>query len=185
MLRRPPRRSRRRTLTRICLLLMVTGCFISIEASALLRQHSIKRLLMPIEGVHRSELVDTFGAARDGGRRHEGIDIFAPCGTPVIAIADGAIKRGWHPRAGRYVRLETDSVRSFYYAHLEAWSARARDSDFVRRGEVIGYVGNSRNARSTRCHLHFEVRENDVAVNPFPLLTERRYRAGAAIAGGR
>ena len=70
----------------------------------------------PIQG---AKLTDTFGAARSGGRKHEGIDIFAPEGTPIHAVAGGTIVQGFtNGLGGNVVRIQGDDGRFYYYAHL-------------------------------------------------------------------
>ena len=113
-----------------------------------------------------------FGDPRDAGSRlHEGIDIFAPRNTPVVAVAAGRAHARVTPRGGNVVWLRT-ADRSYYYAHLEkaAFSGRR----FVDAGEVLGYVGNSGNAITTPTHLHFGVyRRGRGAMDPLPRLAGR------------
>jgi murein DD-endopeptidase MepM/ murein hydrolase activator NlpD len=136
-------------------------------------------LRLPVLGVERSELRDSWGDARGETRRHEGIDIFAPHGTPVIAAADGwvwALK--WNDAGGRtlYV-VEASGTRLLYYAHLDGYAQGMEAGRFVREGDVVGYVGRSGRVVG-RAHLHFAVsrlRDPDRwwdarPVNPFPLL---------------
>jgi murein DD-endopeptidase MepM/ murein hydrolase activator NlpD len=98
-----------------------------------------------------------FGAPRDGGQRdHHGIDIFAPRGTPVIAVADGVVQTDETARGGRVIWLRDTRVgRSLYYAHLNDWAVESGTR--VRVGDVIGFVGNTGNAKTTPPHLHFGV----------------------------
>jgi peptidoglycan LD-endopeptidase LytH len=113
-----------------------------------------------------------FGDPRDAGSRlHEGIDIFAPRNTPVVAVAAGRAHARTTPRGGNVVWLRT-ADRSYYYAHLEkaAFSGRRH----VEAGEVLGYVGNSGNAITTPTHLHFGVyRRGRGAMDPLPRLAAR------------
>ena len=115
-----------------------------------------------------------FGDPRDAGsRRHEGIDIFAPRNTPVVAVAAGSASARTTPRGGNVVWLRT-SGRSYYYAHLEkAVFSGTRD---VAAGEVLGFVGNSGNAITTPTHLHFGVyRRGRGAMDPLPRLAARLF----------
>ena len=113
-----------------------------------------------------------FGDPRDAGSRlHEGIDIFAPRSTPVVAVAAGRAHARTTPRGGNVVWLRT-ADRSYYYAHLEKAAFSGRRS--VEAGEVLGYVGNSGNAITTPTHLHFGVyRRGRGAMDPLPRLAAR------------
>ncbi len=134
--------------------------------------HDRALLLFPVAGKNKRAIQSRFGQARDGGRRlHEGVDIFAARNTPVIAAAEGKVERvSVSPRGGLHIwQRGTERNLRLYYAHLESFSVAA--GQMVRRGEVLGYVGNSGNAMSTSPHLHFGVYEGyGKAVNPEPLL---------------
>lgn len=129
---------------------------------------------VPVAGVAASRLRDSWGAARDdGGRRHEGIDIFAARGTPVIAATDGIVSRiGVDPRGGRVVWVMGPGRQMHYYAHLER-HADIRSGDLVRVGDVLGEVGTTGNAKGTPPHLHYGIYANG-AINPYPLLVPSR-----------
>jgi murein DD-endopeptidase MepM/ murein hydrolase activator NlpD len=130
-------------------------------------------LPFPVSG-RRDGVASFFGAPRDAGtRHHEGVDIFAPRMTPVVAVADGLATPRENHLGGHTVWLSTPGV-SYYYAHLER--AAVGDGERVRRGDVLGYVGNTGNAITTDPHLHFGVyRWGRGAVDPFPLLDARRF----------
>lgn len=119
-----------------------------------------------------AKLVDTYGAARSQGRSHEGIDIFAPSGTPVHAVASGTVVQGFsNSLGGVVVRIQGDDGRFYYYAHLKSGStSHLKVGEHVRAGEVIGGVGRTGNAAGTPNHLHFQVRENGEWINPYPFL---------------
>jgi murein DD-endopeptidase MepM/ murein hydrolase activator NlpD len=103
-------------------------------------------------------VVDTFGAARDGVSWHHGDDLFAPKGTPVLAVSDGVVfSVGEQRLGGRRLWLRDHSGNEFYYAHLNAYSRLARNGEEVGVGDVVGYVGNSGDAERTPSHLHFEI----------------------------
>jgi peptidoglycan LD-endopeptidase LytH len=106
---------------------------------------------------------DSWGDARSGGRRHEGVDMEAERGTPVLAVRDGDAEFKQSRLGGKSIWLITDTGERFFYAHLDAWEGSSRTVD---AGEVIGYVGQTGNARGN--HLHFETRLGDTAVNPYP-----------------
>jgi hypothetical protein len=103
---------------------------------------------------------DTYGAARSDvpGGWHHGDDIFAPIGTPVVAVADGTLNRvGWNKTGGWRLWVRDDVGDQFYYAHLSAYTPLALVQGSVRAGDVLGFVGDSGDAIMTPSHLHFEV----------------------------
>jgi murein DD-endopeptidase MepM/ murein hydrolase activator NlpD len=146
-------------------------------------------LQMPVVGVQPFDLYNSWGASRDGGRRrHKGIDIFAPKGTGIVAVVDGYISYiGEQPKGGLCLWLSTENGTSFYYAHLDRWAAGLYEGMEVRSGDLLGYVGNTGNAKTTPPHLHFGVNDNDEMVNPYPILSKalpvKRARAALESAG--
>lgn len=135
-------------------------------------------LIFPVMGVAREHLVDTWGAARSGGRAHQGIDIMAPANTPVLAVADGRIVKFFDSERGGVTIYQFDEQERlvFYYAHLAIRAPSLREGDTVEQGQVIGYVGATGNA--TTPHLHFEIQRltderkwyRATAMNPYPYL---------------
>lgn len=130
------------------------------------------QLAFPVEGHGMRAIQSTFGMPRDAGRRsHHGVDIFARRGTPVLATSDGTVNRVNTTGLGGKVVWLRDPVRNanIYYAHLD--SQYVREGDRVQRGDTLGFVGNSGNARSTPPHLHFGVyRRGEGPVDPAPFL---------------
>ncbi len=114
----------------------------------------------------------TFGAPRSGGRSHEGNDIFAPMGTPLLASERGIIDNmGTGTLGGIKLWLIGESGTQYYYAHLIAYADGITDGTLVEAGEIIGYVGNTGNAISTPPHLHYEIHpDGGEAIDPYPLL---------------
>ena len=103
---------------------------------------------------------DSYGGERSDvpGGWHHGDDLFAPLGTPVVAVADGTIFAvGWNRVGGWRLWLVDHDGNDFYYAHLSGYTRLARDNRAVQRGDVIGFVGNTGDAFTTQPHLHFEV----------------------------
>ncbi|WP_217914070.1 M23 family metallopeptidase [Miltoncostaea marina] len=127
--------------------------------------------LFPVAGP--ATFADDWLAPRAGGRSHEGIDLFADRGTPVVAVADGTLfKVGANGLGGWRLWLRDDAGTEFYYAHLDAYAAAAVEGARVSRGTVIGYVGDSGDARGTPTHLHFQIHPGGGGpVPPFPLVS--------------
>ena len=119
-----------------------------------------------------AHLTDTWGAARSNGRSHEGIDIFAPRGTPIHSTTPGIVRKvGTNALGGKIVSILGPGGVSHYYAHLEDY-ADINPGDWVETGEVIGYVGDSGNAKGTPTHVHYGIYTASGAVNPYPLLAK-------------
>lgn len=154
------------------------------RAKALFAPLSGTALLMPVVGVRTSDISDSWGNPRDGGRRkHRGIDIFAPKGTPIVAVADGILSYiGEQPKGGLCLWLTTEAGTSFYYAHLDRWAPGLYEGMEVRTGDLLGYVGNTGNAKTTPPHLHFGINQDDEMVNPYPILTKASYVRSARVA---
>lgn len=129
-------------------------------------------LAFPVQGRDSRQIASFFGAPRDGGRRrHEGIDIFAPKGTPVVACADGVITGVATNSLGGNVATLVDTKRTIrlYYAHLDRW--HVSEGQRVSIGDTVGFVGNTGNARTTGPHLHFGIYDaTGAATNPLPFL---------------
>jgi murein DD-endopeptidase MepM/ murein hydrolase activator NlpD len=139
--------------------------------------------LFPVKGRTDQAIGSFWGNARDGGaRRHEGVDIFAPRGTPAVAATDGYITRtGESKLGGRVVWLADARGQHLYYAHLD--KQLVQPGQRVRAGDTLGLVGNTGNARTTAPHLHFGIyRAGSGAVDPWPFL-HREDPVPAALAG--
>ena len=134
-------------------------------------------LSFPVAGRGAEAIQSFWGVDRDGGaRRHEGVDIFAPRGTPVVAVADGVVSRtGTNGLGGNVVWL-SDLARglSYYYAHLDRHLVEPGAT--VRAGDTLGTVGNTGNARTTPPHLHFGLYRQGAA-DPLAYIDDRPRRA--------
>ena len=138
-------------------------------------------LAMPLSSIKPEQLVDTFNDLRGGDRRHEALDIPAPAGTPVFAVADGHIEKLFTSVPGGLTvyQFEPSGRYAYYYAHLQGYAPGLAEKQQVRRGQLIGYVGSTGNASPEAPHLHFAVFElgpekrwwQGTAIDPYPLLT--------------
>lgn len=137
-------------------------------------------LLLPVQGVTTAQLLDTFTDARSEGRSHDAIDIMAPAGTPVLAVADGHVEKLFDSKQGGLTlyQFNPEGTRAYYYAHLQGYAAGIVEKKMLKRGELIGYVGSTGNANPAAPHLHFAVFVlgpekqwwKGEAINPYPLL---------------
>ena len=143
------------------------------------------RLDVPVQGITRPQLRDTYAEPR-GGRVHEALDIPAARGTRVIAATDGRVLKLFNSKAGGLMVYTTDANERFIllYGHLDRYATGLKDGMRLQRGQVIGYVGTTGNAPAGRPHLHFAIlrgRPNvawwsGTPVNPYPLLVPPRPR---------
>jgi peptidoglycan LD-endopeptidase LytH len=129
---------------------------------------------IPVMGALKSQIPDSWGAPRSEGRSHKGVDIFATRGTPVLSATDGIVLRvGTNELGGQVINVLGPGRQVHYYAHLDRYGA-FKPGDVVYRGNILGYVGNTGNARATPPHLHYGVYDpGRGAVNPWPLLNPR------------
>jgi hypothetical protein len=135
---------------------------------------SVSHYVFPVDG--GASYIDTYGAGRndiyDGW--HHGDDLFAPLGTPIVAVADGKLSPiGWNSLGGWRLWLTDEKGNSFYYAHLAGYSRLILHHRTVKAGQVLGFLGRTGDAFTTPPHLHFEIHPHqfvslgyDGAVNP-------------------
>jgi len=119
---------------------------------------ALRHYMFPV--LEPAEYIDTYGAFRSDvpGNWHHGDDIFAPLGTPVVAVATGTINRvGWEHLGGWRLWVRDAAGDEFYYAHLSGYTAGDLRSNKVKAGQVIGFIGNTGDAFTTSPHLHFEI----------------------------
>jgi peptidoglycan LD-endopeptidase LytH len=139
-----------------------TGGAGSVPMGVLNGEVYIDSIICPMPG---SAYGDSWGAPRSGGRRHEGVDMLAPTGTPIYAVVSGNVRFSQNRLGGNAVSLVGDNGNRYYYAHLSRYEGASRR---VTQGEVIGYNGDTGNATGVP-HLHFEVHPGGgLAVNPTP-----------------
>ena len=133
-----------------------------------------RQLTLPVQGIKREELRDTFNETRGSSRRHEALDVLASRNTPVLAVEDGTIARLFLSDAGGITIYQFDPTEAFcyYYAHLERYAEGVKEGAPIKRGQVIGYVGTTGNAPRNTPHLHFAI---------FKLTDEKRWWQGTPI----
>lgn len=147
-----------------------------------------RQLMIPVEGISRVALRDTYTAKRDKGI-HGALDILAPRSSPVVAAADCVIGRLFEGPVGGIVIYAYDDDQQFvyYYAHLERYRRGLAVGDRVAKGSVIGYVGTTGNAPPDTPHLHFQVMKRGAGrawwdgppINPFSYFAVEAPRAAA------
>jgi peptidoglycan LD-endopeptidase LytH len=138
-------------------------------------------LVVPVAGVLRSQLFDSYDEMRGGNRIHAAMDVLAPTGTPVLSASDGRVLKIHDSKPGGLMVYATDTSERFIllYGHLDGYADGIRDGVPLVRGQVIGYVGTTGNAPPGTPHLHFEILRGQpavswwegVPVNPYLLLT--------------
>lgn len=136
---------------------------------------AIAGFVFPVDG--QVTFIDSYGAPRNVGTGyehwHEGTDVMAAMGTPVVAVEDGVVERA-RPSSlgGNALRLRGESGHGFYYAHLAAYAPGIAEGVPVAAGQLLGFVGDTGDARGGAPHLHFEIHRpgTDEPVNPYPLL---------------
>lgn len=162
----------------ILLIVVVTGLSDTLvfyaRVAKLYTQSPDTKIAMPLEDISRKEVADTWGAPRGVGRHHEGQDIFAAKGTPILSATNGFIyKIGENNLGGQTVSVIGSGGRIYYYAHLDSYAKGIAVGDRVSKRTVLGYVGTTGNAQGTPPHLHFGIYTWTGAINPLPLLTDR------------
>ncbi|MCX8475829.1 MAG: M23 family metallopeptidase [Sphingomonas sp.] len=142
-------------------------------------------LVVPVQGVSRAQIVDSWGQSRaNGARLHQATDIVAPEGTPVIAAAPGTVEKLFYSEGGGGITLyvrSSDRQWSYYYAHLQRYAPGMVEGMRVRAGDLLGFVGDTGNSGAGNFHLHFALSRMEPGdswwkgqpVNPYPLLAGR------------
>lgn len=139
------------------------------------------QLIVPVAGIARSTIMDSWNDPREGGSRgHHGTDIPAPAGTPVLAAAAGRVEKLFQSgRGGTTLYIRSPDRRwVYYYAHLAGYAPGIAVGQLVRAGQRIAYVGDTGDAGAGNYHLHFGMQRMGAGdrwyqgedVNPFPML---------------
>ena len=141
-----------------------------------------RKLLFPVKGVEPAKVRDTFDERR-GLVKHEALDIMADKGTPVLAVDDGRVVKLFKSVPGGITLYQFDPTQTYayYYAHLDRYAPGLKEGANVKRGDVIGYVGNTGNASAGAPHLHFTIYRlgpdrkwwRGTPVNPYPYFAKR------------
>jgi murein DD-endopeptidase MepM/ murein hydrolase activator NlpD len=134
---------------------------------------------MPVAGVDPRTLHSSFSQTR-GGHIHEALDIMAPRGAEVLAVAGGTVVKLFTSKPGGLTVYQFDDTRTwcYYYAHLNGYAPGLKEGTLLRKGDVLGYVGSTGDAAPDAPHLHFAVFQlgpgkhwwQGTAVDPLPLL---------------
>lgn len=137
-------------------------------------------LLLPVADVDPRTLRDTFVEMRGGTRAHDALDIPAPRGTRVLAVADGFVKKLFKSVPGGLTVYHFDRLERYcyYYAHLDSYAPGLQEGQELLRGDLVGFVGTTGNASPDSPHLHFAIHLlgqdkrwwAGTPVNPYPLL---------------
>jgi murein DD-endopeptidase MepM/ murein hydrolase activator NlpD len=133
----------------------------------------LMHLAMPLAGVDPNTLTSQFNDARNG-HKHEAVDMLAPRGTPVMAVAEGNVAKLFNSKDGGLTVYQFDNSQqyAFYYAHLDHYAPNLKEGMLLRKGDTLGYVGTSGDAPKDTPHLHFAV---------FKLGPEKQWWKGEAI----
>jgi murein DD-endopeptidase MepM/ murein hydrolase activator NlpD len=141
-----------------------------------------KHLMLPVLGVNRNALVNTYGSERSGERKHEALDIMAARGTHVVAADEGNVVKLFTSKQGGLTVYQFDNSGTwcYYYAHLDRYAIGLKEGTLLRKGETLGYVGSSGNADPAAPHLHFAIFRlgpekkwwEGTPVDPFPLFRQ-------------
>jgi murein DD-endopeptidase MepM/ murein hydrolase activator NlpD len=141
-------------------------------------------LYMPVDGVTVTQVADTWGAPRGGGRTHQGQDVFAPRGTPIRSATHGIVfEISDRFTGGRGVMVLGAGGVRYFYTHFDAYAEGLREGMAVTPNTILGYVGTDGNAAGTPPHLHFGVYAFDPgtcrhrAFDPLPLMVDRVHLA--------
>lgn len=140
------------------------------------------KLTIPVEGMKLSQLSDNFDQPRGKERHHEALDIMAPKGTKVIAVADGKVVKLFNSKPGGLTVYQFDPTEkyAYYYAHLDRYADGVKEGSVLKRGDLVGYVGVTGNSDPKAPHLHFAVVEltakkewwKGTPINPYPMMGE-------------
>ncbi len=133
------------------------------------------RISVPVPGVTKKQIANTWNAPRGSDRRHQGQDIFAKRGTPIYSATPGYVYRiGENRLGGQTVSVIGAGGRVYYYAHLDSYAEGLAEGDYVTPQTKLGSVGTTGNAQGTPPHLHFGVYTASGAIDPLPLFENPR-----------
>lgn len=139
------------------------------------RKPADMELIMPVDGIRVNRVANTWFAPRPGGRKHHGQDIFGARGTPVYSATGGiVIRKNETGLGGNSVSVLGGGGRVYYYAHLDRFAEDLAVGDEVDVTSLLGYLGNTGNARTTSPHLHFGMYTPTGPLDPLPLLIRRK-----------
>ena len=131
------------------------------------------KIKVPLAGMSKKQIANTWHAPRAAARLHEGQDIFAARGTAVYSATNGYVYNiGENRLGGQTVSVVGAGGRVYYYAHLDSYAEGLEEGDYVTPQTKLGSVGTTGNAQGTPPHLHFGVYTPSGAIDPLPLFTD-------------
>ncbi len=176
----PRSRNTRRVLLLLFVILLAAGAswlwqqpyaVVARESWKLARLPVPTAIQVPVQGITPRQIAATFGAPRGRDRKHHGVDIFGKRGTPVLAATQGVVAAVRDSGlGGRQVWVIGPGGQRHYYAHLQDWVPGLAYGRIVQAGDVLGFVGDSGNARGTPPHLHYGIYGSEGPLDPLPLM---------------
>ena len=156
------------------------GLLFYVRVARLYAKDPPEKIKVPLAGVSKKQIANTWHAARGANRLHEGQDIFAERGTPVYSATSGYVYNiGENRLGGQTVSIIGAGGRVYYYAHLDSYADGLAEGDYVTPKTKLGSVGTTGNAQGTPPHLHFGVYTTSGAINPLPLFESPRAQVQA------
>ena len=151
------------------------GLLFYVRVARLYSKDPPRQIKVPLPGVTKKQIANTWQAPRGARRLHEGQDIFAARGTPVYSATNGYVYNiGENRLGGQTVSVIGAGGRIYYYAHLDSYAEGLEEGDYVTPQTKLGAVGTTGNAQGTPPHLHFGVYTPSGAIDPLPLLESRK-----------
>lgn len=146
------------------------GLLFYVRVARLYSKDPPRQIKVPLPGISKKQIANTWQAPRGAHRLHQGQDIFAARGTPVYSATNGYVYNiGENRLGGQTVSVIGAGGRVYYYAHLDSYAEGLEEGDFVTPQTKLGAVGTTGNAQGTPPHLHFGVYTTSGAIDPLPL----------------
>ena len=160
------------------------GLLFYVQVARLYTEDPPAKIKVPLAGVSKKQIANTWQAPRGTDRLHQGQDIFAARGTPVYSATNGYVYNiGQNRLGGQTVSVIGAGGRVYYYAHLDSYAEGLEEGDFVTTETKLGSVGTTGNAQGTPPHLHFGVYTTSGAIDPLPLFESPKLSPKTKVAG--